>query len=98
MGSDVGSSEAEGESRGDRIDVGGVQESGGQGGGEGGAPKKRPGIPGTGFVNNVGDDLQDLAGIVGGLLAAALALALLALYRKGALERPAWLRRSGRSS
>jgi hypothetical protein len=96
VGSDVGSGASEGQ--GDRIGVAGVEESGGSNGDEGGARKRPPGIPGTGFVNNVGDDLQDLAGIVGGLLALALALALFALYRKGALERPAWLRRSGDSS
>ena len=93
MGSEDGSGGS------DRIGVGGVQESGGSSGDEGRARKRPAPIPGgTGLVNDVGDDLRDLAGIVGGMLAIALALALLALYRKGALERPAWLRRSGDSS
>ena len=69
-----------------------MQESGGAGDGSRKEPRPFPG--GTGFVNNVNDDLRDVAGIVIGLLAAALALTLLVLYRKGALERPAWLRRS----
>jgi hypothetical protein len=78
---------------GDRIGVGGVRESGGSGDD---GRKRSSALPGgTGFVNNVGDDLRDIAGIVIALLAATLALTLLGLYRKGALEPPAWLRKSG---
>lgn len=76
---------------GDRIGVGGVRDSGGSGDG---SRKRSPALPGgTGFVNNVGDDLREIAGIVIALLAAALALTVLGLHRKGALERPAWLRK-----